>query len=82
MEDITLVSPLTSFKAINHYTALNLTQLDVLDGFEKIKVAVAYKEPASGQEIDYFPADLGLLEMCEVVVSSSLRIFPYPYKPA
>lgn len=49
----------------------------MLDGFEKIKVAVAYKEPASGQEIDYFPADLGLLEMCEVVVSSSLRIFPY-----
>ncbi|OIW26867.1 Adenylosuccinate synthetase [Coniochaeta ligniaria NRRL 30616] len=53
--------------AINHYTALNLTKLDVLDGFEKIKVAVAYKDPASGQEIDFFPADLGLLERCEVV---------------
>lgn len=55
--------------AVNHYTALNLTKLDVLDGFEKIKVAVAYKDPATGQEIDFFPADLGLLERCEVVVS-------------
>ncbi|KAB5542468.1 Adenylosuccinate synthetase [Coniochaeta sp. 2T2.1] len=53
--------------AINHYTALNLTKLDVLDGFEKIQVAVAYKDPATGEEIEFFPADLGLLERCEVV---------------
>jgi adenylosuccinate synthase len=83
-------------KAINHYTALNLTKLDVLDGFEKIKVchrqvmtsfkkwtdtdtasqvAVAYKDPASGQEIEFFPADLGLLERCEVVVSGNQALF-------
>lgn len=58
---------LTRVKAINHYTALNLTKLDVLDGFETIKVAVAYKDPQSGEEIDFFPADLALLERCEVV---------------
>ncbi|KAJ6160485.1 Adenylosuccinate synthetase [Penicillium chermesinum] len=28
--------------AINHYTALNLTKLDVLDDFDEIKVGVAY----------------------------------------
>lgn len=53
--------------AVNNYTALNLTKLDVLDGFEKIKVAVAYKNPDTGEEMDFFPADLGLLERCEVV---------------
>jgi hypothetical protein len=62
---------LTQVQAVNHYTALNLTKLDVLDGFEKIKVAVAYKDPATGQEMDFFPADLSLLERCEVVVRSS-----------
>jgi len=63
-------------QAVNHYTALNLTKLDVLGGFEKIKVAVAYKDPATGEEMDFFPADLGLLERCEVVVRS---IGPLPY---
>ncbi|TWU73714.1 hypothetical protein ED733_005106 [Metarhizium rileyi] len=52
--------------AINYYTLLNLTKLDVLDTFPIIKVAVAYKSP-EGEEIDYFPADLGYLETCEVV---------------
>ncbi len=32
-----------------------------------IKVAVAYKDPETGKELDYFPADLGYLEKCEVV---------------
>jgi len=53
--------------SINHYTALNLTKLDVLDSFPTIQVAVAYKDPATGEEIDYFPADLGHLENLEVV---------------
>ncbi|KAG5949367.1 hypothetical protein E4U53_005910 [Claviceps sorghi] len=52
--------------AINHYTLLNLTKLDVLDTFPTIKVAVAYKSP-EGQELDYFPADLGYLDKCDVV---------------
>ncbi|KAI6354156.1 hypothetical protein MCOR25_008734 [Pyricularia grisea] len=53
--------------AINHYTSLNLTKLDVLDTFPTLKVAVGYKDPATGEELDFFPADLSLLERCEVV---------------
>jgi len=30
-------------------------------------VAVAYKDPDTGEELEYFPADLGYLERCEVV---------------
>lgn len=42
-------------------TSLNITKLDVLDTFPKIKVAVAYLDPVSGEELASFPADLGLL---------------------
>ena len=52
---------------VNHYTILNLTKLDVLDTFKTIKVAVAYKDPQTGEELDYFPADLNYLETLEVV---------------
>jgi adenylosuccinate synthase len=38
---------------INGYTELNLTKLDVLDGFEEIKVAVGYK--LDGVEVSGFP---------------------------
>ena len=38
---------------VNGYTSLNLTKLDVLDGFEEIKVAVGYK--IDGVEIEGFP---------------------------
>lgn len=30
-------------------------------------MAVAYKDPETGEELDYFPADLTYLEKCEVV---------------
>ncbi|KAL2156349.1 hypothetical protein VTH82DRAFT_1094 [Thermothelomyces myriococcoides] len=53
--------------SVNYYTSWNLTKLDVLDTFPTIKVAVAYKDPDTGEELDYFPADLGYLERCEVV---------------
>lgn len=53
--------------AVNHYTALNLTKLDILDTFPVIQVAVAYKDPVTGDLLDYFPADLEYLEKCEVV---------------
>lgn len=46
---------------------LNLTKLDVLDTFETIKVATAYKNPQTGEEIVSFPADLDLLGQVEVV---------------
>ncbi|CAH0049338.1 unnamed protein product [Clonostachys solani] len=54
--------------AINYYTSLNLTKaglLDVLDTFETIKIAIAYK--VDGQELDSYPADLKILEQAEVV---------------
>ncbi|KAL9946482.1 hypothetical protein ACHAO5_003842 [Verticillium nonalfalfae] len=47
--------------SINYYTSLNLTKLDVLDTFETIKIAIAYKE------LDSYPADLEILERAEVV---------------
>ncbi|KAL2170542.1 hypothetical protein VTG60DRAFT_4650 [Thermothelomyces hinnuleus] len=53
--------------SVNYYTSWNLTKLDVLDTFPTIKVAVAYKDPDTGEELGYFPADLGYLERCEVV---------------
>jgi len=51
--------------SINYYTSLNLTKLDVLDTFETIKIAIAYK--VNGQELDSYPADLKILEQAEVV---------------
>ncbi|SCO38859.1 probable adenylosuccinate synthase [Fusarium fujikuroi] len=58
---------------INNYTALNLTKastcglpaLDVLDTFDTIRVATAYK--IDGKEIESYPADLDILDQCEVV---------------
>jgi len=53
--------------AVNHYTVLNLTKLDVLDTFSTVKVAVAYSNRETGEKLDYFPADLALLEKCDVI---------------
>ncbi|KAF4948151.1 hypothetical protein FGADI_9846 [Fusarium gaditjirri] len=41
------------------------SELDVLDTFETIRVATAYK--IDGKEIDSYPADLDILDQCEVV---------------
>lgn len=51
--------------SINYYTSLNLTKLDVLDTFESIKIAIAYK--LDGEELDSYPADLDILNRAEVV---------------
>ncbi|KAI1768211.1 adenylosuccinate synthetase [Hypoxylon sp. FL1150] len=50
---------------VNHYTTFNLTKLDVLDSFPTIRVGVAYITP-NGERLTSFPADLSLLEKCEV----------------
>lgn len=50
--------------AINGYTHLNITKLDVLDSFKEIKVAVAYTY--NGKKEDYFPEDLLKLAKVEV----------------
>ncbi|KAF2966333.1 hypothetical protein GQX73_g7212 [Xylaria multiplex] len=50
--------------AVNHYTCFNLSKLDVLDQFP---LAVAYKDLETGETLENFPADLSILERCEVV---------------
>lgn len=50
---------------VNTYTQINLTKLDILDDFEEVRVAVAYK--VNGQETKLFPADLDALESAEMV---------------
>jgi adenylosuccinate synthase len=51
--------------AINHYTSINLTKLDVLDTFKTIRVGTAYVTP-EGEKLTSFPADLNLLGKCTV----------------
>ena len=51
--------------AINGFTALNITKLDVLSGLPEIKIGVAYKH--GGRVLDAFPSDLQVLEEAEVV---------------
>ncbi|KAF5001983.1 hypothetical protein FDECE_10785 [Fusarium decemcellulare] len=41
--------------------------LDVLDSFPTLKIAIAYKYPETGEEIPSFPSDLKVLERAEVV---------------
>ncbi|KAH8698747.1 adenylosuccinate synthetase AdB [Talaromyces proteolyticus] len=52
--------------AVNHYTALNLTKLDILDDFDEIKVAIAYKLPDGTRVEDSYPADPDVLQKVEV----------------
>ncbi|KAK7751389.1 Adenylosuccinate synthase [Diatrype stigma] len=61
-------------QSINHYTALNLTKLDILDTFPTIKltdlllqIAIAYRDPRTGDILESFPADVDLLDRVEVV---------------
>ena len=56
-----LLTPIQYSTAINHYTALNVTKLDILDTFPTIKVATAYIDPLTGTELESFPADLEVL---------------------
>ena len=51
--------------AVNGLTGLALTKLDVLDGLDEIRIAVAYR--LDGEVIDYLPASLGALERLEPV---------------
>lgn len=48
--------------AVNDYSALQLSKLDVLGSFDSLKIAIAYKDPETGEEIPSFPADHSLLE--------------------
>jgi adenylosuccinate synthase len=50
---------------VNGFTELVLTKLDVLSGFDELKVAVAYR--INGQQFDYPPGTVAELERAEPV---------------
>ena len=50
---------------LNGLTGLAITKLDVLGGLEEIKICTGYKY--KNDILDYFPADLAVLEACEPV---------------
>jgi adenylosuccinate synthase len=44
------------------YSSVALTKLDVLDGFEQIRVCVAYRDPVDGREWTTVPASTSVYE--------------------
>ena len=50
---------------VNEFTGAILTRLDVLDGFDPIKVCVAYR--LDGRTVDQFPSSPAILARCEPV---------------
>ena len=50
---------------VNGFDSVVLTRLDILDGFEKVKVCVAYE--LDGERIDKFPVDSALLDRCQPI---------------
>lgn len=49
---------------VNGYTATCLTKLDILDVFDELKVAVAYK--VNGEKLEHFPGSISDLATVEV----------------
>jgi adenylosuccinate synthase len=49
------------------YSSIALTKLDVLDGFERIRIGVAYRDPADGRQWDTVPASTSVYERLEPV---------------
>ncbi|MGH2456982.1 MAG: adenylosuccinate synthase, partial [Candidatus Limnocylindria bacterium] len=49
------------------YSAIALTKLDVLDGFERIRVATAYRDPVDGNTWSTVPASASVYERLEPV---------------
>ncbi len=47
---------------VNGFNGAIITRLDILDSFPEIKVCTAYQ--VNGKTIDYFPADISVLERC------------------
>ena len=50
---------------VNGFTGLVLTRLDILDGFESVKICIGYQ--ADGQYITRFPANTALLSRCQPI---------------
>ncbi len=49
------------------YSGIALTKLDVLDGFERLRIARAYRDPADGREWSTVPASTSVYERLEPV---------------
>ena len=49
------------------YSGIALTKLDVLDGFERIRIGVAYRDPDDGREWTTVPASTSVYERLEPV---------------
>lgn len=63
---------------INGYDTLNLTKLDVLDGFDEVKIGVAYV--VDGKELPSFPgAYLLLLQSLPVASTDLADTSPSPF---
>ncbi|MCH7606285.1 MAG: adenylosuccinate synthase [Chloroflexi bacterium] len=52
-------------RLVNGMTGFVLTRLDILDGFDSVKVCVGYQ--VDGQELDRFPSNTSLLAQCQPV---------------
>jgi len=48
-------------------TGMALTKLDVLDGFDTLKICVGYQIEGSDKVLDYFPSDAGAQAACQPV---------------
>ena len=48
-------------------TGMALTKLDVLDGFDVLKICVGYQYEGSDKILDYFPSDIGSQVACNPV---------------
>lgn len=51
--------------SVNSFTGMAVTRLDILDSFPTLKVCVGYR--LDENEIDYFPANVSVLEKCQPV---------------
>ena len=49
------------------YSSIALTKLDVLDGFDRIRIAYAYRDPVAGRELTTVPASTSVYERLEPV---------------
>jgi adenylosuccinate synthase len=49
------------------YSGIALTKLDVLDGFERIRIGTAYRDPADGRELATVPASASVYARLEPV---------------
>jgi hypothetical protein len=64
---------------VNNYTAVALTKLDILDGFDEIKVGVEYLK--DGKKLDHFPSSeqvpnfIGSWLKCEYFISNISSAF-------